>query len=576
MANVNQKKQLARLLTKLGGVRDFDSSLVETVLSELERLEDKIPKGIDLSPLYKEISNMAERVSTIARSVVSLSEIISRNNGLESSEKKKIEKEIKNNKKEYENIFKDIRKDIEYIRSNYTKLLSHRGGGSMPRQLSLNGTVIATRYSDLNFITAGGLTIEAQNNDTTKQTDVTITGGSGGNDWVQPLVLGVIDGSNTTFYLPSVPIIPTLSLFFNGQVQLLGTDFTLTGQVIEFNYPPSPLDPPSESKIWAKYIPDTTVDTELLNLVEPITGAAFQFYAPKEYTTDRALVTTCHGTAETYIQQMGHDVSDLNEFGTEGDWTVLAEQYNFAVVSVNYLFDGNGNTGGHATMCYEQEAITAFRAVLTLLQNSGWTPSDRLLNYITGWSSGASLAADCAFFYPEIWSQCVQRHSAAPSSAGATIPDTVDNFNFNQKVRNNQMSPAVPIGSGTCTVGATIDSFNWQTSTQAKTVQMLVINGNLDDNASPVGGKYWNQQEMINQTMETKGYTTNYSSPSSTSGIISKVYTGASNLYTSTCTLNNSGGPSAIGTENYPHACHCQDKELACQYFFVSKEQFLN
>lgn len=48
------------------------------------------------------------------------------------------------------------------------------GGGSMPFQISLGGTITAKRYADINFI-GSGITVSGANNDTTKRTDITFT-----------------------------------------------------------------------------------------------------------------------------------------------------------------------------------------------------------------------------------------------------------------------------------------------------------------------------------------------------------------------------------------------------------------
>lgn len=54
-----------------------------------------------------------------------------------------------------------------------------KGGGSMSRQISNNGTVITTRYKDINLIGTGGLSITATDNNTTKKTDITLNVSSG-------------------------------------------------------------------------------------------------------------------------------------------------------------------------------------------------------------------------------------------------------------------------------------------------------------------------------------------------------------------------------------------------------------
>jgi len=191
MPNLEQKKKLANVLNKIGGSSDVDYELVHGVLEEINRLEKKIPDSVDLSPLLEEIRGLVRKTASHSTALSNIGDEIT-----------KLKKSIDEKPND---VSDSVKKDIENLRKSVQAMLSKsHGGGAMSRQLSTNGTVIATRYKDLNLI-GSGITFSAANNDTTKQTDLTITATAAG--LTRITISGTVNGSNQSF--TSIGTLPT-------------------------------------------------------------------------------------------------------------------------------------------------------------------------------------------------------------------------------------------------------------------------------------------------------------------------------------------------------------------------------
>lgn len=111
----------------------------------------------------------------------------------------KMSKEMKNAITDFNKEFAEIKKDISSLefaspsemvalsegiaqmRIEFLSRLAGLGGGSMNRQIKVNGSDPLTRYTDVNLIAGSGVTLSSTNNDTNKNVEITITGtGSGG------------------------------------------------------------------------------------------------------------------------------------------------------------------------------------------------------------------------------------------------------------------------------------------------------------------------------------------------------------------------------------------------------------
>lgn len=96
----------------------------------------------------------------------------------------------------------DFINKLASIESSINKTgMNHLGGGSPHRKIMIDSVEVATRYTDINFITSG-LTIVASNNDALKVTNLTTT--------ATPAVItytGTVNGSNNTFVFNIAPSI---------------------------------------------------------------------------------------------------------------------------------------------------------------------------------------------------------------------------------------------------------------------------------------------------------------------------------------------------------------------------------
>lgn len=133
--------------------------------------------------------------------------------------------------KEIESKTEGIYKDIEGVKKDLMdKFSSSLGRGGAPhRRLQINGTTIATRYADVNYVVTGWA---ATNNNTTKQTDITITGSGGVGAWSTPPETPAVNGTTTVFTVGASA--PT-DVVADGMMYFDGKGYTYSGSQITFD-----------------------------------------------------------------------------------------------------------------------------------------------------------------------------------------------------------------------------------------------------------------------------------------------------------------------------------------------------
>lgn len=169
--NIRKKNKLIALLKRLGDTSHSEGAVLDQLSNEIENLKSQIPKPTNLSPFYANIDELRGKQSSLSQALNNISNKVGDQNKsvmemistLNSSYTKLIEEQLRIN----EALLKEIA-DLK-IR------IRRQGGGSIPLRVSLNGVVANVKYSDINIVNVGGT---SANNETTKNTDITIVGGS--------------------------------------------------------------------------------------------------------------------------------------------------------------------------------------------------------------------------------------------------------------------------------------------------------------------------------------------------------------------------------------------------------------
>ena len=133
----------------------FDSTSLEDKISSL-RKEFLDKQDFDDKPLKKEIKGIRDEL---------------KNYSLKSDDEK-----------EDKQVALDLEKKLAKLRTEMNNRIGALGGGSMNRQIYINGVDPLTRYTDINLKAGSNVTINYANNNTTKKVDITFiaTGGGGG------------------------------------------------------------------------------------------------------------------------------------------------------------------------------------------------------------------------------------------------------------------------------------------------------------------------------------------------------------------------------------------------------------
>lgn len=222
MANLKQKNELAKLLKKLGDTSYPEHVVIDEIVKEVENIRQSIPKPTDLSPFYSTVGQLNERYDSLFASVSHVTKV------LDSARKQFLEK-VKSSDDSVEK-FKNETLDVLNELENTLNLLSieikQKGGGSQHRKISIAGTIISNRYADINILSGA----TAADNNTTRQVDVTLNGGS--SSTFQIPLSGIVDGVNTTFTWATAPNVivrdgaPMKKTQTNGESNWTGTTTT--------------------------------------------------------------------------------------------------------------------------------------------------------------------------------------------------------------------------------------------------------------------------------------------------------------------------------------------------------------
>lgn len=181
--NFIKKYKLSKLYSKLGG---GDSVSIDFIVQELKKIKEK--PDIDLSPVFSQIEELkGYNKASIMASANSLLEV------------------IRKSKEETIETVKFLPNDLDKVSEKIEKLIDDleefkkkpRGGGSMPLQISANGSPANVTYADIDF-EGSGIIITVSKNNVTKRTVITFASLSGGSP-VGGLNAIQVYGTATTF-----------------------------------------------------------------------------------------------------------------------------------------------------------------------------------------------------------------------------------------------------------------------------------------------------------------------------------------------------------------------------------------
>ncbi len=209
------EQDIKEIESKIVAVKDYSHPIndIKNQIGLLRILQDSILEKFSDLPnkdVFEEVKkNYLENIAALEQKLISI--IINKVSVLtEELETVKVNTEID---------FDLLKDKLEKLRIT---LLSH-GGGSMNQKISINGTVISTRYADIN-LKGSGITYTAANNDTTKQVDLTLTSsGAASFNYETPLT-GTLGVSSVYTFSHSIG-----QLVLNNQVQDPNLDYSGQG-----------------------------------------------------------------------------------------------------------------------------------------------------------------------------------------------------------------------------------------------------------------------------------------------------------------------------------------------------------
>lgn len=181
-----------RVRSYLANLQKNADSKLEDVNSLITRLEDK------LSSSDSEVRNQLKEAK---------SAILDFNSKL-SKAHKEIESLVNKSFAAYDKLDNKtelINKEIDSLKkdliSRFSDAMSHKGGGSMNRQIRIDGTNYLTRYTDINLKAGSGMTLAAANDDVNKRVNITFTSTGGGGSGVSVANLSAqLDSENPGIY----------------------------------------------------------------------------------------------------------------------------------------------------------------------------------------------------------------------------------------------------------------------------------------------------------------------------------------------------------------------------------------
>lgn len=192
MKKIKDKKKLRALLSQIDpdevesvAVKNFEDDL-SYIVKKLDNLKDSSEEVVKLKQELKDFQDrISERVKELS-SQDSLEEVrrdTVGNSQSITSLQNKISTVSESQAKVYRDLSEELQKLIkkvdaqENLKSDIESLRvqSLNRGGSIPLQVSVNSTVANSRYADINIISSGAT---VANNNTTKKTTITLSGGT--------------------------------------------------------------------------------------------------------------------------------------------------------------------------------------------------------------------------------------------------------------------------------------------------------------------------------------------------------------------------------------------------------------
>lgn len=193
---INKKNKLISLYKKLNGELYPEGDLFTQILKEVEDIRGSIPAPVDLNPVNGRVDELSGRIFALAQLINTFTDKLGEMGTRVSLLK---EKDVGVFKTETLLAFAAIKKELHEIRL----LALQRGGGNANRNIVVDSTTVLTPYTDINFKSGTNVTLSTASNNTTKQTDITITASGGGLTKLN--ATGTINGSNTAFTFTSKP-----------------------------------------------------------------------------------------------------------------------------------------------------------------------------------------------------------------------------------------------------------------------------------------------------------------------------------------------------------------------------------
>lgn len=169
-SKANLETKLSSLRKELGDADSINTNNVKSLTEEIDGIQTQLADILSRKPI--EVPDFGLQIKGAESKFL---KVIS---DIQSST---LKENIKN-KEERAKEIKDFEDVIAMFRQELITRINNVGGGSMNRQILINGANPLTKYTDYNLKAGNNVTITYQDNTTTKKADITIsaTGGGGG------------------------------------------------------------------------------------------------------------------------------------------------------------------------------------------------------------------------------------------------------------------------------------------------------------------------------------------------------------------------------------------------------------
>lgn len=199
------------------------SKEIEDLKSLIDEVNNKIPKPDDtISKISARLDELeicsaehCKSIDELKKKQEEFAPILRRLDTLESSEETKVEVppapdfgvEITQLKDELKKVSKELLLRV----NNLGTEIANKGGGSQNQRISVNSSVMSSRYADFNLIAGSGVTITKGDNNSTKQVDITLAA-SGAAGTVTSVSVTTANGVSGSVATPTVTPAITLTL----------------------------------------------------------------------------------------------------------------------------------------------------------------------------------------------------------------------------------------------------------------------------------------------------------------------------------------------------------------------------